>query len=126
VVVEAVIKGLCIGAFVAHLAQEKPSTIEELYREFEKYCRSDNDLQRRLEEQNQSKQYQGNNRSTQRGNRSQGQSQPHQPSDQQVFNIEQQGNSQQGQYMPVATPSKAPQKQYEGKKYNQKKNWNKN
>jgi uncharacterized short protein YbdD (DUF466 family) len=72
VVVEAVIKGLCIGAFVAHLAQEKPSTIEELYREFEKYCRSDNDLQRRLEEQNQSKQYQGNNRSTQRGNRSQG------------------------------------------------------
>jgi hypothetical protein len=126
VAIEATIKGLRIGAFVAHLAREKPSTIEELYREFEKYCRSDNDLRRRLEELNQSRQYQGNNRSTQRGNRNQGQSQPHQPSYQQVFNIEQQGNSQQGQYMPVAAPSKASQKQYEGKKYNQKKNWNKN
>ena len=57
VAIEATIKGLCIGAFTAHLAQEKPSTIEELYSEFEKYCRSDNDLRRRLEEQNQNKQY---------------------------------------------------------------------
>jgi len=57
--IEATIKGLCIGAFTAHLAQEKPSTIEELYSEFEKYCRSDNDLRRRLEEQNQNKQYIG-------------------------------------------------------------------
>jgi hypothetical protein len=55
VAIEAVVKGLLIGAFTAHLAQEKPNTIEELYREFEKYCRSDNDLRRRLEEQNQSK-----------------------------------------------------------------------
>jgi hypothetical protein len=55
--IEATIKGLRIGAFAAHLAREKPSTIEELYREFEKYCRSDDDLCRRLEEQNQSKQY---------------------------------------------------------------------
>ena len=53
--IEAAIKGLCIGAFATHLAREKPSTIEELYREFEKYCRSDNDLRRRLEEQNQNK-----------------------------------------------------------------------
>ena len=52
VAIEAAIKGLRIGAFIAHLAREKPSTIEELYKEFEKYCRSDNDLQRRLEEQN--------------------------------------------------------------------------
>jgi hypothetical protein len=50
--IEAAIKGLRIGAFVAHLAQEKPSTIKELYRDFEEYCRLDNDLQRRLEEQN--------------------------------------------------------------------------
>jgi len=57
VAIEVAIKGLCIRAFTAHLAQEKPSTIEELYREFEKYCRSDNDLRRRLEEQNQNKQY---------------------------------------------------------------------
>ena len=52
VAMKAAIKGLRIGAFVAHLAREKPSTVEELYREFEKYCRSDNDLRRRLEEQN--------------------------------------------------------------------------
>ena len=36
VAIETAIKGLRIGAFVAHLAQEKPITIEELYREFEK------------------------------------------------------------------------------------------
>ena len=38
-------------------AEEKPWTIEDLYNEFEKYCRSNNDLRRRLEEQNQSKQF---------------------------------------------------------------------
>ena len=52
VAIEVAIKGLRIKAFVAHLAWEKPSTIEELYREFEKYYRSDNDFRRRLEEQN--------------------------------------------------------------------------
>ena len=62
VAIEAAIKGLHIGAFATHLAREKPSSIKELYSEFEKYCRSDNDLRRRLEEQNQNKQYQGNNR----------------------------------------------------------------
>ena len=51
VAIEVTIKGLRIQAFAAHLAWEKPSTIEELYNEFEKYCRSDNDLRRRLEEQ---------------------------------------------------------------------------
>ena len=50
--IEAAIKGLRIGAFATHLAWEKPSTIEELYNESKKYCRSDNDLRRRLEEQN--------------------------------------------------------------------------
>jgi uncharacterized short protein YbdD (DUF466 family) len=52
VAIEATIKDIRIEAFVAHLAREKPSTIEELYREFEKYCRSNNDLRRRQEEQN--------------------------------------------------------------------------
>ena len=52
VAIEAAIKGLRIEAFATHLAREKPSTIQELYIEFEKYCRSDNDLRRRLEEQN--------------------------------------------------------------------------
>ena len=56
VVVDAAIKGLRLGPFAAHVAREKPRTIEDLYNEFEKYYRSDNDLRRRLEEQNQSKQ----------------------------------------------------------------------
>ena len=55
--IEAAIKGLRIGPFTAHLAREKPQTIEDLYNKFEKYCRSDNDLRRRLEEQNQSNQF---------------------------------------------------------------------
>jgi hypothetical protein len=83
VAMEAAIKGLRIGAFAAHLSQEKPSTIQELYTEFEKYCRLDNDLRRRLEEQNQNKQYQTSGRNVQRGNRSLGQSQPQQTLDQQ-------------------------------------------
>jgi hypothetical protein len=74
VAIEAAIKGLRIGAFVAHLAWEKPSTIQELYTEFEKYRRSNNDLRRTLEEQNQNKQYQTSGRNVQRGNRSEGQS----------------------------------------------------
>ena len=57
VAIEAAIKGLHIGPFVAHLAREKPRSIIDLYSEFEKYCKSDNDLRRRLEEQNQSKQF---------------------------------------------------------------------
>ena len=57
VAIEAAIKGLRIGPFAAHLAREKQRTIEDLYSKFEKYCRSDNDLRRRLEEQNQSKQF---------------------------------------------------------------------
>ena len=35
----------------AHLVREKSRTIKKLYSEFEKYCRSDKDLCRRLEEQ---------------------------------------------------------------------------
>ena len=57
VVIEAAIKGLPIGPFAAYLAREKPRTIEDLYSEFEKYYRSDNDLRKRLEEQKQSKQF---------------------------------------------------------------------
>ena len=49
VAIEAAIKGLHVGPFVAHLAREMPRTIEDLYSEFEKYCRSNNDLRRRLE-----------------------------------------------------------------------------
>jgi hypothetical protein len=61
VAIEAAIKGLRIGPFTAHLAREKPSTMQELYSEFEKYCRSDNDYRKRLDEQNQGKQGNGRN-----------------------------------------------------------------
>ena len=57
VAIEAAIKGLRIGPFTAHLAREKPRSIKDLYSEFEKYCRSYNDLCRRIEEQNQSEQF---------------------------------------------------------------------
>jgi hypothetical protein len=56
VAIEAAIKGLRIGPFVAHLAKEKPTSMQDLYLEFETYCRLDNDLLKRLEEQNQNKQ----------------------------------------------------------------------
>ena len=52
IAIEAAIKGLRIGPFAAHLATEMSRTIKDLYSEFEKYCRSDNDLCIRLEEQN--------------------------------------------------------------------------
>jgi hypothetical protein len=68
------IKGLRIGPFAAHLAREKSTSMQELYNELEKYCKSDNDLRKRLEEQNQNKQ-QENNKNTQRNNASQGQHQ---------------------------------------------------
>lgn len=50
VAIEATIRALHIGPFAIHLAREKPRTIEDIYSEFEKYCRSDNDLCRRMEE----------------------------------------------------------------------------
>ena len=96
VAIEATIKGLHIGPFAAHLAREKPQTIEDLYSKFEKYYRSNNDLHRRLEEQNQNRQFQGNGRNAQRGNRGQSQQQPHQGPDQQVFNIEHLGAANRG------------------------------
>ena len=57
VAIEAAIKGLRMGPFTTHLAREKPKSIEDLYSEFEKYCRSNIDLHIRLKEQNQSKQF---------------------------------------------------------------------
>ena len=56
IAIEAAIKGLQIGPFAAHLARKKPTSIQQLYDEFEKYCRSDNDLRKRLEEQGQNRQ----------------------------------------------------------------------
>ena len=56
IAIEAAIKGLRIGPFAAHLARKKSTSIQQLYDEFEKYCRSDNDLRKRLEEQGQNRQ----------------------------------------------------------------------
>ncbi|XP_066395873.1 uncharacterized protein [Miscanthus floridulus] len=50
VAIEAAIKGLRIGPFASHLARKKPTTMAKLHEEFEKYCRSDNDLRRRIDE----------------------------------------------------------------------------
>jgi len=50
VVIEVAIKGLRIGPFAAHLAIEKPASMHKVYHEFEKYCKSDNDFRKRLEE----------------------------------------------------------------------------
>jgi hypothetical protein len=52
VAIEATIKGLCMGPFAAHLAREKLASMQELYHEFEKYYKSDNDFRKRLEEHN--------------------------------------------------------------------------
>jgi hypothetical protein len=50
VAIEAAIIGLRIAPFAAHLAREKSASMHELYREFEKYCKSDNDFCKRLKE----------------------------------------------------------------------------
>ena len=47
IAIEAAIKGLQIGPFAAHLARKKPTSIQQLYDEFEKYYRSDNDLRKK-------------------------------------------------------------------------------
>jgi hypothetical protein len=46
VAIEEANKGLRIGPFAAHLAREKLISMQELYNEFEKYCKSDNDLRK--------------------------------------------------------------------------------
>ena len=65
IAIEAAIKGLRIRPFAAHLARKKPTSIQQLYDEFEKYCRLDNDLRKRLEEQGQNRQ-QNNNKNSQK------------------------------------------------------------
>ena len=65
IAIEAAIKGLRIGPFAAHLARKKPTSIQQLYDEFEKYCRSDNDLRKRLEEQGPNRQ-QNNSKNSQK------------------------------------------------------------
>jgi hypothetical protein len=53
VAINVVIVGLRAGQFRSHLMRERPRTIQRLYGEFEKYCRSDNDFKMCMEEQSQ-------------------------------------------------------------------------
>lgn len=75
VAIESAIEGLRIGPFAAHLAREKTASMDRLYQEFEKYCRSDNDLRKRLEEQAQYKASQAANKGNPQAGRNYGQRQ---------------------------------------------------
>jgi hypothetical protein len=55
VAINAAIVGLRAGKFRSHLMRERPKTIQRLYEEFEKYCRSDNDFRMCMEDQSQQK-----------------------------------------------------------------------
>jgi hypothetical protein len=57
IAINAAIVGLRAGQFRSHLMRERPKTIQRLYEEFEKYCRSDNDFRMCMEEQSQQKKY---------------------------------------------------------------------
>ena len=52
VVIIAAIKGLRVGQCASHLAREKPSIVVELYEVNQKYCKSDDDYRKRIEEEN--------------------------------------------------------------------------
>ena len=52
VVIIAAIKGLRVGQCASHHAQEKLSTVAELYEVIQKYCKSDDDYRKRIEEEN--------------------------------------------------------------------------
>jgi hypothetical protein len=53
VAINAAIVGLRARQFRSHLMRERPKTIQRLYKEFEKYCRSDNNFRMCMEEQSQ-------------------------------------------------------------------------
>jgi hypothetical protein len=57
IAINTAIVGLRAGQFRSHLMRERPKTIQRLYEEFEKYCRSDNDFRMCMEEQSQQKKY---------------------------------------------------------------------
>jgi hypothetical protein len=52
VVIIATIKGLRAGQCAAHLTREKPTSLAQLYEEIQKYCKSDEDYTKRIEEEN--------------------------------------------------------------------------
>ena len=54
--IRAAIKGLRTGLLATKLAKKPPTSLQQMYEKFEKYCRSKADYLRRLAEQNSSKQ----------------------------------------------------------------------
>jgi hypothetical protein len=52
VVIIAAIKGLQAGQCATHLTQEKPTSLAQLYEEIQKYCKSNEDYRKRIEEEN--------------------------------------------------------------------------
>jgi hypothetical protein len=66
VAINTAIVGLRAGQFRSHLMRERPRTIHRLYKEFKKYCRSDNDFRMCTEEQSQQKKSAKANQSSQR------------------------------------------------------------
>lgn len=52
VVIIAAIKGLRMGQLSSHFARERPRTVAELYEEMQKFCKSDDDYRKRMEEEN--------------------------------------------------------------------------
>jgi hypothetical protein len=66
IAINAAIVGLRAGQFRSHLMRERPKTIQRLYEEFEKYCRSDNDFRMCMEEQSQQKKSAKANQSSER------------------------------------------------------------
>jgi hypothetical protein len=93
-----------------------------LYDEFEKYCKSDNDLRKRLEEQGQNRQ-QNSSKNSQKSYTNQNASNQ-KPGRGQVLSIEGQPHLEQGQLEAPAWPET--QTRNQGQQGYQGKNWNKN
>jgi hypothetical protein len=55
VAINTTIVGLRLGQCRSHLMRERCKTMQHLYEEFEKHCRSDNDFRMCMEEQSQEK-----------------------------------------------------------------------
>jgi hypothetical protein len=50
IVIEAMIKGLCLGPTALYFARKPPQTLEKLLHKMDEYIRADNDFQQRREE----------------------------------------------------------------------------
>ena len=77
--------------------------MHELYNEFEKYCRSDNDYRKRMEDQNSQKK-QSNDRNSQKKNLSRDERQQQREAGGQMMNIEQPRNDKSEHNRPPAEP----------------------